>query len=258
MKRFLLIIGLFLYCLLLSSTNHFQEKFREANQHYRNDDFEIALESYLKLEQDGLINADLFYNTGNCFFRIQNLGKAILYYKKALKVNPDHQLSQQNLEFAQTFTQDKQYYESNDFMSVLKNKFLDKISINTFAIINLFLFFCITLTIILLLTRYRYKEKAIPIFILLLLIIIIAVSSLCSYIKWNNYHDDSQAVLISNSAIGYSGPRENYTRVFTIHEGLIFTIEKSQKGWSLIKLPNGIGGWIKSDNLERIKFLTKT
>ncbi|HHE38945.1 MAG TPA: SH3 domain-containing protein, partial [Candidatus Cloacimonetes bacterium] len=63
----------------------------------------------------------------------------------------------------------------------------------------------------------------------------------------------SEAVLISQSAVGFSGPSNEFTRVFTIHEGMIFDIEKEENNWSLIKLTNGLGGWIESKNLEKIK-----
>jgi uncharacterized protein YgiM (DUF1202 family) len=73
-----------------------------------------------------------------------------------------------------------------------------------------------------------------------------------SYIKWQRYTDESQAVLLTDSAIGYSGPDSDFTRVFTIHEGMIFQIEQQQEDWSLIKLQNGLGGWIRNSNFQKI------
>jgi uncharacterized protein YgiM (DUF1202 family) len=74
-----------------------------------------------------------------------------------------------------------------------------------------------------------------------------------SILKWQEFHNDNEAVILSTSVIGYSGPGEDFTRVFTIHEGMIFTLERDEDNWSLIKLENGLGGWIKKDTYIRIE-----
>ena len=50
----------------------------DADQAYMNDNFERALELYTEAsEQDG-VSSNLYYNIGNCYYRLGNMGKAIV------------------------------------------------------------------------------------------------------------------------------------------------------------------------------------
>jgi len=49
-----------------------------------------------------------------------------------------------------------------------------------------------------------------------------------------------------------SGPGDEYTKVMSLHEGAEAQIEDNREGWYLIKLPNGLGGWIPQETAEII------
>jgi len=225
---------------------------QDAISSYNDKDYQTALEKFSLLENEGIINADLYYNIGNCYFRINEVGRSILYFKKAIKVRSDHSAARRNLEYALTFTIDKQ--ESDD-QSVIRSFWLrafDSISINLLAIITLIIFSIIIMFICLMIIHYKNREKTVPIFITTIFIFLFSVFFIISILKWQEFNKTDEAVLLSTSAIGYSGPGEDFTRVFTIHEGMIFTIEKSEDNWSLIKLENGLGGWINKDTYVKI------
>jgi len=101
--------------------------------------------------------------------------------------------------------------------------------------------------------HYKNREKTIPLFMTTIFIFLFSVFLIISILKWQEFHSDDEGVLLSTSAIGFSGPGEDFTRVFTIHEGMIFKIERSEDNWSLIKLENGLGGWISKDTYVRIE-----
>jgi len=225
----------------------------EAINAYQDKDYQTALEKFSLIENEGIVNSDLYYNIGNCYFRLNEIGRAILYYKKALKVRSDHQAARRNLEYALTFTKDKQNSENESVIRSYWLRAFDSISINLLAIILLLIFALIIILICLIIIRFRNRERTVPIFITTILIIFFSAFLIISVLKWQEFHKDDEAVLLSTSAIGYSGPGEDFTRVFTIHEGMIFTIERSEENWSLIKLENGLGGWIKKDTFVRIE-----
>ncbi len=227
--------------------------FEEAINSYQDKDYQTALEKFTLIENEGVINADLYYNIGNCYFRINEVGRAILYFKKALKVESDHKAARRNLDYALTFTKDKQNSESENVIRSFWQKAFDSISINLLAIISLLIFVLIIMIICFMIIHYRNREKTVPIFITTVLIFLFSAFLIISILKWQEFHKTDEAVLLSTSAIGYSGPGEDFTRVFTIHEGMIFTIERDEENWSLIKLENGLGGWIKKDTFVRIE-----
>lgn len=244
------------FLILISSTLFTQEvvqdTFQKALTAYESNDFESALYAFSQLENEGIINANLFYNIGNCHFRLGNIGKAILYYKKTLKEKSNHEAAHRNLNYALTFTQDKQGTNSEDVVRSFWKKTYDSLSLNLLAVIVLILFAAIILLICIMIVRFRGREKTVPVFITSILLVFLIFFILLGTLKWQNYHHSSHAVLLAKSAIGYSGPSQEFVRVFTIHEGMIFQIERTENNWSLIKLENGLGGWIQANTYEKI------
>ena len=55
-----------------------------GNQAYIDGDFASALSNYSAIENSGNYSARLYYNMGNAYFKQNMLGKAILYYNRAL------------------------------------------------------------------------------------------------------------------------------------------------------------------------------
>jgi tetratricopeptide (TPR) repeat protein len=256
MKFKLITIILLLITVSLLGINAENDKiFKQGVNFYTHNQFKEALKNFIQLEKKGIINADLYYNIGNTYFRLNRLGLAILYYKKALKVKPDFAQAKKNLEFAISLTKDKQTYNTASPIEQKLKSIFDSLSMNLSAIITLILFAFVVFIIIVIILFYKDKEKAAIIFTLVILLMLFASSLLVSYLKWQSYHNDKEAVLISESAIGFSGPGDNYTRVFTIHEGMIFDVEQTQGDWTLVKLKNGLGGWIRTQDLKRVKIL---
>ncbi|MDP8201676.1 MAG: tetratricopeptide repeat protein [Candidatus Tenebribacter burtonii] len=253
MKKSILLL---LFLLILSSVytvTQTETIFNEAITSYQEKDYHTALEKFDLIENEGIINADLYYNIGNCYFRINEIGRAILYFKKALKVRSDHQAARRNLEYALTFTKDKQNSENESVIRSFWLKTFDSFSINFLAIIILAIFLIIIILISIMIIHYRNRERTVPLFLTTIFIFLFLAFFIISILKWQEFHNDNEAVILSTSVIGYSGPGEDFTRVFTIHEGMIFTLERDEDNWSLIKLENGLGGWIKKDTYIRIE-----
>jgi tetratricopeptide (TPR) repeat protein len=243
----------FLFIILFLSANDILESTLErAIQSYHNKDFKESLQSFQELENESLLNENILYNIGNCYFQLGQIGKAILYYKRCLKLSPGHEQAGKNLSIALTLTKDQQGNEQSDFLTNLWERILITFPLNSLALILISLFFVIIVVINVIIFRYRNREKTAPMFLLFLLLFLFLFFILLSLTQWNRFHDDSKAVLIASTEIGYSGPSEEFTRVFTIHEGMILEIEKTENEWSLIKLPNGIGGWIRTNSFEKI------
>ncbi len=76
-----------------------------ANTLYEKKNYEEALKSYdkaLKGADDASFQSEIYYNKGNCLFRLNKLPESILAYKDALKLNPDDEDAKYNLEFVRS------------------------------------------------------------------------------------------------------------------------------------------------------------
>ncbi len=71
--------------------------FAGANQAYLDGQYDRAAAGYRKLIEAGLVHPDVFYNTANACFRAGRVGLAVLFYEKALALDPSDPAAASNL-----------------------------------------------------------------------------------------------------------------------------------------------------------------
>lgn len=252
MKRYIALLLLVVTASLFAIPMSNNALFIRGNDLYAQKEFDKALENYSELIDRGIVNANLYFNAGNCHFREGHLGPAILNFKRALRINSAHKQAQNNLLFALSLTQDKQIEENPGFIASIWNKVFAVFTINFVALTTLFLFIAIIAVLLLIMLKFRHSEKSIPVFILTVLLFLFTLNLFITIARATVYNSKKPAVLLADSAVGHSGPGEDFSRVFTIHEGMSISIENEQKGWVLVKLPNGLGGWIPNNSIARV------
>ena len=82
----------------------------EGNRYYIDGDFESARKCYEQILGEGYSSAKLWYNAANCCFKTGALGRAILYYHRALEAAPAMEDARYNLAIAQQQTKDRILY----------------------------------------------------------------------------------------------------------------------------------------------------
>ena len=123
---------------------------QRADSAYSADNFELAAELYRQEMTEHGTSATLYYNLGNCYYRMGLTGKAIVAYERALRINPADKSAKTNLQFVNSRIFDRQG-ERGSFMSNSFDKAATLTSSNTYAWLALSLFLicigCITLYI---------------------------------------------------------------------------------------------------------------
>ena len=64
--------------------------------------------------------------------------------------------------------------------------------------------------------------------------------------------DRSRYVVLAAVVEARSGPGEQYKTTFTVHEGLVVVSRGAASGWTHVRLPNALVGWLPTGSLERI------
>lgn len=85
------------YTAAVLSATVFDVTFDRANTAYRNGDYTEAVHLYEQLVADGVVDAAVFYNLGNAYFRSRRLAPAIANYERVLQIDPNFESARQNL-----------------------------------------------------------------------------------------------------------------------------------------------------------------
>lgn len=219
---------------------------------YKKGNYEKCIQFYQQIEKNGLTSAYLLYNMGNAYFRTHQIGKAILYYERALLLNPSDVDILHNLQYANTFVSDKINELPKPFYESWFNSLTNLFSANGWAWIAIFSFLLVLLLIYLnFLTTSSFVSRTFKVavftFVFIFLIAIIA-----SYSTYHTQSAHNKAIIITETIEVKNSPDEKGTTLFVIHEGTKIMITDEFEEWAEIRLLDGNTGWIKQNNFERI------
>jgi tetratricopeptide (TPR) repeat protein len=223
--------------------------FKQANQLYQDGNYNNAIDTYKKLVNQGINNGHLYYNLANAYLKNEQVGKAILNYRKAELLLPRNADIKANLKFAREQTYD-QIATGSDIEPVLK--------ILAFWYYDLNLTEIIVLTIVInfivcgiLVIKIFFKNNILKI-VAIAGIIILVILFVSTSIKLINYFRITDGVVITNQAKLKSGHDDSYADLDLIHEGTEFQIDDQKKEWYKIKLKDGRRGWVNKKSIEII------
>jgi hypothetical protein len=224
----------------------------QANQAYEEGRFEEAVRLYEDILASGVIHGTVLYNLGNAYFKTDRLGEAILAYERARRLLPRDEDVAANLELARELTVDKIVQEESPLLIRWITSPARNLNVNELTWIS-FLLYLLTATLVVIgiLSRPEGLRKKILVSALVIgVLFILAGGSLAGKITWRR--TVTQAVILAPAVDARSGPGEDYTKIFTAHEGTTVRIRQQREGWYLIALPNGLGGWIPDHATELV------
>lgn len=101
---------------------------------YAKGDYQQAAECYTKLLKVGE-SAELYYNLGNCEYRLGNITQSIIAYERALRLNPGDSDTRYNLQFLRGKTIDKVVPVDEMFFVTWYHSLQNLMSIDAWAIL---------------------------------------------------------------------------------------------------------------------------
>lgn len=248
----LIAIAISLFNLSLLHGTSFKILADSAFINYKNGNYSKSLEFYKQIEDSGYTSAYMYYNMGNAYFRLNQIAKAILYYERALLLEPNDVDIQHNLKYANTFVSDKINELPEPFYITWFRSFTQLFGANTWAWISIVLFLVILILIYLnFLTISAFLSKLIK-FSATVLFIVWIVSISATYSSYHRQTAHNYAIIMDDTVEIKSSPDENSTSLFVLHEGTKVYIKETFEDWAEIKIADGNTGWIKIKSIERI------
>jgi len=236
-----------LYALLQEANTAFQTANTANNPDAAKPLYDKAILLYEKLiDQGGIRNAKLYYNLANAYLLKEDLGRAILNYRRAEKLDTSDLNIKKNLSFARSRRADR--VETSTQRRVLETVFFwhYDFSLKTKALlVCLFLgILCAALALIVWLGRGSAT------FVAAVLSGVLFLSLLTSLvIQARQEAGTRHGVVTAAEVIARQGDGPNYPPSFkdSLHAGLEFELVEHRPGWLHIELADGTDAWIPDD-----------
>ena len=229
-----------------------QTLWQQASQAYIDGDFAAATQLYTLIESRGYYSARLYYNMGNAFFKAGNLGKAILYYNRALVVSPSMEDAAYNLEIAEAQTKDKISQVPQFFLNRWLERLQRTLSCTAWSVISL-VFLALTLVLLLLfLLGSRLAVRKAGFYGTIVSALFFIVTTAFALAERSDMLNREGAIVMSSAISVKSSPDSDATDLFVLHEGTKVVISSEVDGWAEITIADGKKGWTELSHLERI------
>lgn len=218
---------------------------------YADADYAGAYAAFTSIEALGLASPELYTNIADASYKRRDIASAILYYERALKLNPSDKDAKYNLDIARQMTQDRIDSVPEFFMKTWSRNICYSLSSNVWAVLFfVFLALCCAMLLVFFLSRRSVWRRtgffaAIAAFLLMIPCIINAC--------WqkNDFERRDAAIVFKPVCSAKSAP-SGANDLFVIHEGTKVKVLDTVGDWTNISLSDGREGWVLSSSITII------
>jgi tetratricopeptide (TPR) repeat protein len=219
-----------------------KELFDQAKKVYDEKKYDQAINDYEKIISSGMNNSAVYYNLGNAYFKNKNISKAIKNYYKAIEISPRDKDINQNLQIIKSKLRDLNRKEDSVF-----EKAAFKFNLNEWYIVSILFFVLSCFSVIIF---FKYKNDLNMWFMIFSVLFLLIFGSFFIYRIMDN--TNTYAVISSKAVLVKSGPGNDYTTSFELHEGTKIKILRTTGIWSEIEAFGSLRGWLKDNEIEKI------
>jgi len=227
----------------------FQEQFAKGNEAYSQNDYSKAISHYSEIVKGGMASSELYYNLANAHKENNQLGQAILYYEKAIKLSPNNNNIKTNLEISREEV-DSDIIEIPDFLPVrIWRAFSSLLSPLIWIIVQTLLGLLLLYSVYSFFKTQIPKSRSVKIFMLSLLALFIVIPAGHTAHKLISSLD--YGVVMSQSDLK-DAPDDRSENIEPLSEGVKVKIIDQVDDWYKVSLMNKEIGWLEKNKLELI------
>jgi len=225
--------------------------FENANNSYVNGSYQEAITIYNKIINDGFESPELYYNLGNCYYKLNKVAESNFYFEKALILSPKDSQILNNLSFARNLTIDSienlpqtQIQNNIDFItSIFSDLVWAYLSIGL-----MLLFFIMSIAYL-----FSLKPSAKRLYFSLSIVSLFFSFIFSGILLSNNDKKEkrSDGIIFSKELSVFSEPNID-NEIFILHEGTKVELLDGLIGWQKIRLSNGAEGWVVEGKIKKL------
>lgn len=223
-----------------------------ADSAYAKEDFATAQKTYLKITKMGE-SATVCYNLGNCYYRQDDIARAILWYERASLLSPGDEDIRFNLDMARSKTIDRVIPKHEFFFVTWYHTMTNWMSADAWARLSLVFFILCLVSLALYIYGQQIWLRKTGFTLSIVLLMLTIVGNICAWSQGSRLANRDGAIVMAPSAVVKSTPAASGNDLFVLHEGTYVSIrDNSLSEWAEVTLADGKQGWIEKKLIEVI------
>lgn len=221
---------------------------QEADSLYDKGLYAEAADAYEAIIASNGVSADLYYNLGNAYYKLDEIARSILNYERALLLNQGDEDIRANLALARGKTVDKVTPPSEMFFVSWWRDFANMVSVDTWAVVAVVSFVLLLLGVAAYLFVEQIIVRKIGFYSAALFLLLTVVFNLAAMFQRDSIMNRTTAIIMQPVVSVKSSPNDAGTDLFLIHTGSkVEILDDTMTDWAKIKLEEGKEGWVQTD-----------
>lgn len=235
-----------------SYAESYQQLMQRANTAYQQQQYAEAVALYQQIADAGNEGSVLYYNLGNAYYKTDDLSHALLWYERALRLDPRNEDIKHNIAFVNRQLVDRIEVLPELFITRWWNALSKSLTSNTWAILSIIFCALMFLSVVLLLVARRPWLRSLGLATTVLCLLLTVFPIIFAHKEAVRYEKFPEAIVMQPVLNAKSTPNATGNDLFVIHEGLKVGVTDRLNDWLEIKLPNGEKGWVPAQGVEGI------
>jgi len=251
MKRQFAILLLGLTCAFNANatTVPYNTWWQKGNQYYQQKQYDSAVYYYEQIAALKPLNAEVYYNLGTSYYRLNKIGPAVLNFERALHINPNYKEASENLILTQSRISNRVVSGSDIFFVKWWQSLTDAKKATPWAVVCFVIFLLVIIG--LLYKRLDKNQSWVRPQLIGLLSFAWVVFLLLSFIASQKASGSNDAVIMQNDAPLMNNEQKGKPQSL-VPEGTKVELINEKAGWVEVRLPDGRSGWMQQATLSKI------
>lgn len=231
---------------------------------YNAKEYAAAVEAFEAVVANDYASADVYYNLANAYFKKGQhastsrpfaegeLGRAVLNYERALKLDPTMDDARYNLDIAKDFTNDTEAVPDS-FIKRVWGSMAGVMTTNGWATLSLIMFGVAIILALIFLLHGSVTMRKVAFFVGIVVLLVFVLSTALSLTQLNAAEQNDRAVIVAmDTTPVHASPDSSSKVIREPSQGVTVEVERTQGEWSEVRFADGEKGWVRSANVEII------
>jgi tetratricopeptide (TPR) repeat protein len=222
--------------------------FSSGNDSYNKNQFDVSVSAYENILSQGFYSADLYYNLGNAYYRLEDFANARWSYEMGINIDPRNKDMIHNLMLTKKKIPNTIETPDSQILNLINN-FLTSFTYGDFVLFSSIMLLLYSICFII----YRIMPSKPIVVSYYVFIVLFFIGTSFSVIKFLWERNNNFGIILNNETELYSAPFLNENiKISIFFSGNKVKIEQTTDKWIEISSIDGRKGWIRLEDIRTL------